>query len=62
VALGTALRGARGRVVSSDQKLWIPHTWLLHPYRAGETLQLRGPDLALPVDELYRMAFDDGAA
>jgi Uma2 family endonuclease len=36
-------------------------TWLLHPYRAGEEVRLGGPDLALAVDELYRMAFDDDA-
>jgi Uma2 family endonuclease len=141
-ALGSGLRGTRDRVVTSDQKLWVPHkegfvypdatvlcggierypgttdvvtnptvivevlsdgtekfdrgdkfagyrsipslrhylmvssrhvavehyvraegdTWLLHPYRAGDEVRLRGPDLSLAVDELYRMAFDDGAA
>jgi len=141
VSLGLALRGSRCRVVTSDQKLWVPRkegfvypdamvlcgavarypgapdvvtnpsvivevlsdgterfdrgdkfegyrsvtslqhylmvssrhvavehcvraegdTWLLHPYRAGETVQLRGPDLVLDVDALYAMAFDSGA-
>lgn len=32
--------------------------WLLHPYRAGETLRAQDLGIELEVDELYRMAFD----
>jgi Uma2 family endonuclease len=59
----------RHYVMVSSRHVGVEHyvraegdTWLLRPYRAGETVMLRDPDLSLAVDELYRMAFDDGAA
>ncbi len=35
--------------------------WLLREYGAGETVVVRGPDVALAVDDLYQMALDEGA-
>lgn len=35
--------------------------WLLHPYRAGETLRVPELGIALEVDELYRLAFEGDA-
>ncbi len=36
--------------------------WLLHPYRAGETLRVPELGIALEVDELYRLAFEGDTA
>ena len=35
--------------------------WTLRTYGPGSELRVKGPDAALAVDELYRMAFEDDA-
>jgi Uma2 family endonuclease len=62
-----AIASLRHYLMVSSRHVAVEHyvraegdTWLLHPYRAGETVQLRAPDLALDVDALYAMAFDAG--
>ncbi len=49
---------SRGRLVEHYTRV-EGEAWVLREYGEGTELRLSGPDLTLPVDALYRMAFED---
>lgn len=59
----------RHYVMVSSQRVLVEHYarvddggWLLRAYGVGESIAIRGPDITLNVDDLYRLAFESDTA